>query len=582
MNVNSLRTRPIAIVLTVLAVTAGAAARATQPTPGPASAVPSDADIRKILVDRVDVQKQSPGLVVGILEPTGKRRIVAYGRRDAGDSRPLDGQTVFEIGSITKVFTALLLADAVQRGEVALTDPVAKYLPPTVKVPERNGRQITLQDLSMHISGLPRLPDNLTPKDPANPYADYSTTQMYEFLSSHQLRRDIGAEYEYSNFGVGLLGHTLARRAGTDYETLVKTRITGPLGMTRTGVVLSPEMQAQLAPGHNPGLARVANWDLPTLAGAGALRSNADDMLTFLAAALGLKSSPLDRAFASMLATRRPTATPSLAIALGWHVLNDPRASGTEVIWHNGGTGGYRTWMGYDPTSRTGVVVLSNAGSQAGPDDIGRHLLVPALPLLQSTPPAARPETKIEPAVFDRYVGRYQLAPAAILTITRTEGQFFVQLTGQPKLEIFAEGEKKFFLKAVDAQLTFETDAQNKATAVTLHQNGLNQRAPRTEGEAALPKSITLDPTILDRYVGLYQLAPGATFTVTRKGSQLFVQLTGQPAFEVFASGERDFFYTVVNAQLTFEVEAQGPAVAVVLHQNGQNPRAPRVAQPKH
>ena len=209
-------------------------------------------------------------------------------------------------------------------------------------------------------------------------------------------------------------------------------------------------------------------------------------------------------------------------------------------------------------------------------------MLVPALPLLQSTPPAVRTETKIESAVFDRYVGRYQLAPAAILTITRTEGQFFVQLTGQPKLEIFAEGEKKFFLKAVDAQLTFETDAQNKATAVTLHQNGLNQRAPRTEGEAALPKSITLDPTILDRYVGLYQLAPGAMFTVTRKGSQLFVQLTGQPAFEVFASGERDFFYTVVNAQLTFEVEAQGPAVAVVLHQNGQNPRAPRVAQPKH
>jgi CubicO group peptidase (beta-lactamase class C family) len=574
----------IASILLGLTIAAAAATQAN----GASSSLLPDADIRKILVDRVDVQKQTVGIVVGVLEPGGRRRIVPYGKRAAGDNRPLDGETVFEIGSITKVFTALLLADAVQRGEVALTDPVAKYLPDTVTVPER-GRAITLQDLAMHTSGLPRLPDNMKPKDPANPYADYSTAQMYEFLSRHQLRRDVGAEYEYSNLGGGLLGHVLARRAGTDYETLVRTRIAGPLGMTHTGITLTPEMQALLAPGHNPGLERVPNWDLPTLAGAGALRSNADDMLSFLAVALGTPSfarsereratdgtqSTLERAFASMLATRRPTGNASLEIALGWHVLKTPE---TEIVWHNGGTGGYRTWIGYEPKSRTAVVVLSNAGSAAGPDDIGRHLLVPTLPLMQNTQSnTSRTETKVDAAVFDRYVGRYQFAPSAILTISRKDDKFFVQLTGQPTLEMFAESEKKYFLKVVDAQLTFETDAQNKAVAVTLHQNGIDQRAPRIEGEPVTPKVITLDAAVLERYVGAYQLAPGATLTVTRTDTHLFVQLTGQPSFEVFPSAEREFFYKVVNAQLTFEVADDGPATAVVLHQNGQNPRAPRI-----
>ena len=174
--------------------------------------------------------RQSVGIVVGVIEPAG-RRIVTYGRASTSEAVPLDGDTIFEIGSISKVFTSLLLADAVQRGEVALTDPISKYLPASVKVPER-GRAITLQDLATHTSGLPRLPD-MNPKDPENPYADYSVDQLYRFLSTYQLPRDVGASYEYSNLGAGLLGHILALRAGTDYESLVKSRITGPLGMTQ-------------------------------------------------------------------------------------------------------------------------------------------------------------------------------------------------------------------------------------------------------------------------------------------------------------------------------------------------------------
>jgi len=199
--------------------------------------MPSDADIRQILVDRVDAQHQSVGIVVGVIGPEG-RRVIAYGHLEKGDSRALDGNTVFEIGSVTKVFTSLLLADMVQRGEVKLDDPVAKYLPANVKMPDRNGKAITLIDLATHTSGLPPLPANFNPKDPTNPYADYSVDQLYQFLSSYQLTRDIGSQYQYSNLGGGLLGHVLARRAGTDYETLVRSRICDPLGMKDTRITL--------------------------------------------------------------------------------------------------------------------------------------------------------------------------------------------------------------------------------------------------------------------------------------------------------------------------------------------------------
>jgi CubicO group peptidase (beta-lactamase class C family) len=389
---------------------------------------PGDDEIRKILTQRVDEFHQSVGMVVGTIDPNG-RRVVSYGALEKDDPRVLNGDTVFEIGSVTKVFTSLLLSDMVQRGEVALTDPVSRYLPAGVKVPQRNGRQITLQDLATHTSGLPRLPDNFKPKDMANPYADYSVAQLYEFLSSYELTRDIGSQYEYSNLGGGLLGHVLALRAGMDYEALVRARITGPLKMNSTGIALSPEMKARMAIGHDSRLKTVANWDLPTLAGAGALRSDANDMLTFLAANLGITKTPLAEAMAAMLNVRRPTGTPGLEVALAWHVLTSKEQDRT-IVWHNGGTGGYRSFIGYDPKARVGVVVLSNAMTTTGVDDIGMHLLNPKAPLLDASaflPPKERKQIAVDPRLFDKYAGRYQLAPNFILTVTREGDRLFAK-----------------------------------------------------------------------------------------------------------------------------------------------------------
>jgi CubicO group peptidase (beta-lactamase class C family) len=432
-------------------------------------------EIREILLKRIDHQKQAVGLVVGVIEPNG-RRVVAYGELASGDPRTLDGDTVFEIGSVSKVFTSLLLADMVNRKEVSLDDPAAKYLPASVAMPQRAGKSITLLDLSTHRSGLPRLPGNLRPKNPLNPYADYSVEELYQFLSSYTLPRDPGSEFEYSNLGGGLLGHLLARRAGLDFESLVRSRITQPLNMPDTGITLSFSMERRMATGHTAALAPTSRWDTPTLAGAGALRSSANDMLTLLEAFLGYKESPLAPAMNAMLEVRRP-AGPS-EIGLGVLIYTK---DGRQIVWHNGGTGGFRSFFGYDPQQRTGAVVLSNAAS--GVDDIGFHLLNPRLPLANRQPPKQRSEIQIDPKILDHYTGRYQVRPGMTLEITRDGGRLFVQTFAEalagPKFEVFAEDDRNFFAKVSDHRITFETGPEGRTMSLILHGAGRDIRAAR-------------------------------------------------------------------------------------------------------
>jgi D-alanyl-D-alanine-carboxypeptidase/D-alanyl-D-alanine-endopeptidase len=438
------------------------------------STVPSTDEIREILVRRIDVQKQAVGIVVGVIEPDG-RRVVAYGSLAHGDPRTPGGDTIFEIGSVSKVFTSLLLADMVNRKESTLDDPASKYLPENVKMPERSGKAITLLDLSTHSSGLPRLPSNLKLKDPLNPYADYSVDDLYQFLSGYKLPRDPGSEFEYSNLGAGLLGHLLAYGAGTDFESLIGTRITRPLSMPDTCITLSSSMKQRMATGHAATLAPVANWDLPTLAGAGALRSSANDMLTFLEAFLGYKETPLAPAMKAMLEVRRPAG--QTKIGLAWLIYP---TDGREIAWHNGGTGGFRSFVGYDPKERIGVVVLSNTSTPSGVDDIGLHLMNPKLPLANPEPPKQHTEIHIDPKLLDNYTGRYQVTPTLIFEITcdgdRLFAQGFAQVTGQaivlPKFQLFAEGAKNFFAKVADHQIAFETGPEGRATCLILHRAG--------------------------------------------------------------------------------------------------------------
>lgn len=433
----------------------------------------TDGEVKSILQDRIDRAKKSVGIVVGLVDEKGTR-VISYGKPSQESTQIVNGDSVFEIGSVTKVFTAILLADMVERGEVNLNDPISKYLPKSVKTPTRDGKEITLLHLSSHTSGLPRMPNNFAPKDNQNPYADYSVEQMYAFLSGYTLPRDIGAKAEYSNYGVGLLGHILALRAGMDYETLVRTRICQPLKMDSTRIKFTPEMQARLARGHNPALKPVANWDLPTFAGAGALRSTTKEMLKFVAANLGLSNSPLLTAMQKTHQPQHDMGTPDVEVGLGWIIQ---KKFDTEIVWHNGGTGGYHSFIGFDKKKRRGVVVLSNSTNDI--DDIGLHLLESQYPLAKIETPKERKAIKLDPKIFDAYVGEYQLTPAFILTFSREGDKFFTQATGQQKFELFAQTETDFFIEVVEAQVTFVKDDKGQVTHVVLHQNGRDQPAKK-------------------------------------------------------------------------------------------------------
>ena len=334
----------------------------------------SDSALRAIVQQRV-AAKRTQGIVVAVLEK-GKAPVIQTAGVSGIAGLPLDGNTVFEIGSISKVFTGALLADMVARGEVKLDDPIAKYLPQTVKVPSRNGRQITLLDLATQSSGLPRLPGNMRPADFSNPYADYSVQQLYEFLSGYTLTRDPGERYEYSNLGVGLLGHVLALRAGKTYEQILKERILDPLGMNDTRVDATPSMKQRMAQGFDAMGTPTHAWDVPTLAGAGAIKSTANDMLKFLEANLDSTSTSIGKVLASARRPRHDADRRGNSIGLGWHIVD---VYGTTATWHNGGTGGFRTFIGLDDVRHRGVIVLTNSINT--PDDIGFHVLEPKVKL---------------------------------------------------------------------------------------------------------------------------------------------------------------------------------------------------------
>lgn len=219
--------------------------------------------IRAYLQQRVEAERRDVGIVVGIVDEHGNRT-VSCGKLDNGTDQEVTGNTLFEIGSITKTFTTLLLQDMIDRGQMKLDDPVAKYLPESVKVPTRNGKEITLLQLATHTSGLPKIPDNLDPKRADNPYADYTVEQMYAFLSGYKLARDPGTQWEYSNLGMGLLGQAIALKAGMSYESLVVDRVCQPLKMDSTGITLTPELKSRFATGHNEFGYAVSAWDTPT------------------------------------------------------------------------------------------------------------------------------------------------------------------------------------------------------------------------------------------------------------------------------------------------------------------------------
>ena len=332
---------------------------------------PQRVDEINAIVQPLLEKHKNMGFAVGVIHGD-QMSVIGYGRVASDNPAPPNGDTVYEIGSITKVFTTYLLADLAREGTVALNDPISRHLPRNIKTPHEGEREITLEDLATHTSGLPRLPSNLT-GGAEDPYADYTPERMYEFLASYRLKRGIGTKCEYSNLGVGLLGHLLERAAKAPYEELVAKRLTSRIGMRSTGITLADPVKIRLAPPYFVNGSPAHNWHFKALAGAGALRSTANDLLKFVSVNLGRGEPYVVETFASCHAMRVEPTRDKLRVGLGWHV-SPVRSKGPWATWHNGGTEGYSSFLGFVKETRTGVVVLSNTYTEAT-DRIGFDIL---------------------------------------------------------------------------------------------------------------------------------------------------------------------------------------------------------------
>jgi CubicO group peptidase (beta-lactamase class C family) len=279
---------------------------------------------------------------------------------------PVTASTLFEIGSETKVFTGTLLAMFVREGRVALSDPMQKYLPATVRAPTFAGKAITMLDLATHRSALPRMPANIGTGPLGR--SRYTTEQLFAFLSTYTLPRAPGAEYEYSNLGFGLLGTLLARVANGTYEGLVVDRITTPLGMPDTRIVLSNAQRTRLATGYTAKGAAAPEWqNSGPIAGGGGLLSTTTDLAKFLAANIDPARSPMGPAIEEAQTLHPYQSQPQRVTGLGWERIAAGPALRFPILTKNGGTAGFTSWMGIVRARRVGLAVLTNnAGSAPG------------------------------------------------------------------------------------------------------------------------------------------------------------------------------------------------------------------------
>lgn len=502
---------------------------------------------------------QPGGVVVAWVDADG-RAFFQSGRFDTEDPRPITPDTQFEIGSVTKVFTALLLAESERAGKVSRNDPAAKYLLPPADPAQAALARITLLSLTTHTSGLPRLPANIGKNPDANPdpYAAYDRAALVEGLRMHGPGAVVGGTVSYSNFGVSVLGEALAAAWGTSYAEALRARVLAPLGMkaTTVGIAGTPP-PADLAPAHNAAGKRVPNWTFLACASAGGIRSSARDLAGFLTACLGGRDAPLRASLDATLQPQRADDDTGGRIALGWMLTDDAERS---IVWHNGATAGSHAFVAFSPKTGAGVAILTNV--QKGTEGLG-------FALLSGKP--SQPRTAV-PNATD-YPGRYPLTEAFAINITAANGSLFEQATGQPRLGLRPVGADRFAVIGVLAEISFERGTDGKVSALVLHQNGRDQRAPRNALPPA-PQEIALPSETLAEYPGAYPLMPAFVLTISVENGAMFAQATGQPKAEVFATAKDEFFYKVVDAQLSFQRDAAGKITGLILHQNGRDIRA--------
>ena len=477
------RSPVFAICIAALAVTL-----ATLTTP--ARAQPTDVEIKAILAQRIDVDKQAVGLAAIVVQGDTVR-IITHGAMSVNKAEPITPDTLFEVGSITKTFTALLLADMVIKNEVKLDDPVEKWLPQGLrglKLRDHAGSPIQLVDLATHRSGLARIPDNMPNGTRADPYVDYREQQLLVYLKDRETLVEIDGgkttkkrdeAYAYSNLGYGLLGYVLARAADTSYADLLQKRVLTPLGLSSTYLDIPRSEVGRFSNGHyldrDATLKLHKHWRFDVLAPAGALIMSARDMGRYAQAASDAIDTPLRAAFALAQKRYGDGMAPMNPQGLGWILAP---MNGRTVFNHDGMTGGFTSSLWIDPKRTAGVAVLGNANVPVL--DIALHLLEPSIPLKNLAAMRAT-AVPVDAKTMAQYVGTYALTPKFNVTIRLRDGKLFAQATGQGEFELFGKSDTTFFARITPLEIAFEDVKDGKAMRFQLTQGGSTRPATRVE-----------------------------------------------------------------------------------------------------
>ncbi len=514
-----------------------------------------DAALQAIVDQRLLGDRTGACLAVAVVEKDSVAR--SYRCADPANAGRVDADTAFEIGSVSKTMTAVLLADLIVQGKASLDDPLSAWLPEGTAVPAFEGEPILLRHLVTHTSGLPALPSRLGAASMADPYAALTEEALLASLADVTLARPPGSQFEYSNFASMLLSYALARRTGSDFETLLRQRLFAPLGMDKAYVRAMPE-GVRPAVGHLPNRLPTPAWTLATnLAGVGGVRATLDDMVRYVQGNLGLVETPLSGAIA--LAQRQVSEQPP--VAMNWMLA---RAGERTVHVHEGGTGGFSAFVSVDLERQRGVVILSDTtwNSIGSLGSLGLHLVDSSFPLGKPRKVVAPPQELLE-----ALAGDYQLQGAMKMQLRARDGRLFIHPAGQPEFEMGYDNAGDFFPLAFDAVLRPQKNSRGDYGFLWLQMGGA---APAVRIDADAPAAPALSDAQIAAYAGDYPLMPGFVLTVRGRDGRLYAQATGQGEFPLDATGTDTFEAAAYGIGIVFRRGADGEVSALDLQQGGQ------------
>lgn len=537
----------------------GLAAAAAAAFAGHAPAM-TDGELRALLERRFADDRTGACVAAAVVEQG--RTSTAYVCADPKTARPYDGRTAFEIGSVTKTMTAVLLADLILKGEVTLDDPLTKLLPAGTKVATFNGEPILLKHIVTHTSGLPPLPSRMAPADMRNPYATLTEKQLLDSLAESKPTTKPGTAFVYSNFAMMVLSYALAKRAGKDFETLLKERLFTPLAMTDSFVAQSPQ-GVRLATGHMSNGHATLNWDFPVdMAGVGGVRATLPDMVRYAQAQLRPADNDLGRAIA--LTQKEVLKVGAARMGMNWELAPDP----AQRLAHGGGTGGYAAYTMIDRKNGRAVVLLSDTAFNDFPalQPLAAHLIDP-----RNAPGEPRRAQKAPTALIEALAGRYRLSSGFGMIVRSKGDHISIQADGQDEYEMGYDSVGDFYALSFDAVLR-PVRRNDGSYTFTWHQLGGVFKAERADAAKSTPK-FQVSAQELKSYEGEYPLFEGFTAKVFVWNDKLLVQGTAQPPIELTPIAKDVFVSEAVGVEITFERDASGAVIALTLKQNGQSLR---------